>query len=155
MVCVTVNQLGGGGARMGGSSRPLWQKPDFSPCFPLFFHGLNYRRASRSKYGEAEENRGENRRNTTVSVPVPTDTLLQLIEKLRRRGGSQDAATPTATMLDGATAVAPPALASTSTLPTPQAPSPLGQPPRNTDREPGWDLPERRKFRYRLEDVAC
>ena len=28
--------------------------------------------------------------NTTVTVQVPTDTLLQLIEKLRRRGGSQD-----------------------------------------------------------------
>ncbi|MBP1205012.1 hypothetical protein JOD97_003054 [Duganella sp. 1411] len=28
--------------------------------------------------------------NTTVTVQLPTDTLLQLIEKLRRRGGSQD-----------------------------------------------------------------
>jgi hypothetical protein len=28
--------------------------------------------------------------NTTVTVQVPTDTLLQLIAKLRRRGGSQD-----------------------------------------------------------------
>jgi len=27
-------------------------------------------------------------------------------------------------------------------------------PPRDTNSEPGWDLPERRKFRYRLEDVA-
>ena len=27
-------------------------------------------------------------------------------------------------------------------------------PPRNTDSGPRWDLPERRKFRYRLEDVA-
>jgi hypothetical protein len=27
-------------------------------------------------------------------------------------------------------------------------------PPRNTDTGPRWDLPERRKFRYRLEDVA-
>ena len=52
-------------------------------------------------------------------------------------------------------AVAPPVLASTSTLPTPRAPSPLVRPPRNTDSEPGRDLPERRKFRYRLEDVAC
>ncbi|MBV6323012.1 hypothetical protein KVP70_18945 [Duganella sp. HSC-15S17] len=31
---------------------------------------------------------------------------------------------------------------------------PVAAVPRNTDREPGWDLPERRKFRYRLEDVA-
>ena len=28
--------------------------------------------------------------NTTMTVQVPTDTLLQLIEKLRRRGGTQD-----------------------------------------------------------------
>ncbi len=28
--------------------------------------------------------------NTTMTVQVPTDTLLKLIEKLRRRGGSQD-----------------------------------------------------------------
>jgi hypothetical protein len=32
--------------------------------------------------------------------------------------------------------------------------SPSPAPIRNIDREPGWDLPERRKFRYRLEDVA-
>jgi hypothetical protein len=48
----------------------------------------------------------------------------------------------------------PPAAASAATLPAQQAPSPTGAPPRNTDREPGWDLPERRQFRYRLEDVA-
>ena len=208
--------------------------------------------------------------NTTVTVQVPTDTLLQLIDKLRRRGGSQDiseaitnaieywledpvrfapgadtedmhgyqwkslflpagtvlkswsygennyarvegdqiihngravspnqfaqsfarstrnawqdlfirrpgdktfkiacrlrdeliaaakpvAATPAGTIPTGSTAVAPPAVGSTAILPAPQAPSPAGQSPRNTDREPGWDLPERRKFRYRLEDVA-
>jgi hypothetical protein len=34
------------------------------------------------------------------------------------------------------------------------SPSPSPAPIRNIDREPGWDLPERRKFRYRLEDVA-
>ena len=208
--------------------------------------------------------------NTTVTVQLPTDTLLQLIEKLRRRGGSQDiseamtkalecwlgdparfapgadpedmhgyqwkslflpegtvlkswsygennyarvegdqiihngravspnqfaqsfarstrnawqdlfirrpgdktfklacrlrdeliaaakpvAATPAGTILTGATAVPPLAVGSTATLPVPQAPSQASPPPRNTDREPGWDLPERRKFRYRLEDVA-
>jgi hypothetical protein len=207
--------------------------------------------------------------NTTVTVQVPTDTLLQLIKKLRRRGGSQDvseaittaiecwlqdpvrfapgadpedihgyqwkslflpegtvlkswsygennyarvvgdqiihngravspnqfaqsfarstrnawqdlfirrpgdktfkiacrlrdeliaaskpaSATPAGTIPPVPTA-APPSVASTTTLPAPQAPSPTGAPPRNTDREPGWDLPERRQFRYRLEDVA-
>jgi hypothetical protein len=38
--------------------------------------------------------------------------------------------------------------------PEPQPSSSSCAPPRNTDREPGWNLPERRKFRYRLEDVA-
>jgi hypothetical protein len=27
-------------------------------------------------------------------------------------------------------------------------------PPRDTTPNPGWNLPERRKYRYRLEDVA-
>jgi hypothetical protein len=51
--------------------------------------------------------------------------------------------------------IAPAAIAPAAT-PTPApAPAPAPTPtPRNTDREPGWDLPERRKFRYRLEDVA-
>lgn len=51
--------------------------------------------------------------------------------------------------------------AAPATLPTPiqmpatePAPAPAPAPARNSDREPGWDLPERRKFRYRLEDVA-
>jgi hypothetical protein len=33
-------------------------------------------------------------------------------------------------------------------------PKPPPAAPRNTDPEPGWNLPGRRKFRYRLEDVA-
>jgi hypothetical protein len=72
--------------------------------------------------------------NTTMSVQLPTDTLLKLIEKLRRRGGSQD--------LSASASSAPP------------VPPPANSPLRNADHEPGWDLPERRKFRYRLEDVA-
>jgi len=197
--------------------------------------------------------------NTTVTVQVPTDTLLQLIEKLRRRGGSQDISEAITTAIEcwledparfapgadpedlhgyqwkslflpegtvlkswsygennyarvvgdqiihngravspnqfaqsfarstrnawqdlfirrpgdktfkiacrlrdeliaaskpASATPAPPAVASTTTLPAPQAPSPICAPPRNTDREPGWDLPERRQFRYRLEDVA-
>jgi hypothetical protein len=45
-----------------------------------------------------------------------------------------------------------PARATTSLPSLALSPSPA--PIRNIDREPGWDLPERRKFRYRLEDVA-
>ncbi|GJI91968.1 hypothetical protein [Duganella hordei] len=54
------------------------------------------------------------------------------------------------------------AAAAASVLPPPlpvpvqvkPAPEPSPAPARNTDHEPGWNLPERRKFRYRLEDVA-
>jgi len=63
-------------------------------------------------------------------------------------------ATPAGTIPPVPTAVPPPAVASTATSPAPQAPRPVGATPRDTDREPGWDLPERRRFRYRLEDVA-
>ncbi|MYM96409.1 hypothetical protein GTP90_21320 [Rugamonas sp. FT81W] len=202
--------------------------------------------------------------NTTMSVQLPTDTLLKLIEKLRRRGGSQDMSEamaqaiecwlsdparfepgadlsgihgyqwkslflPEGTVLKSWSygennyarvegdqiihnghAVSPnqfaqsfarstrnawqdlsirrpgdktfkmasrlrneliaaskipaatntPVLAAAQSLPATPAPSaapalqPPSAPPRNADREPGWDLPERRRFRYRLEDVA-
>ncbi|MQA42652.1 hypothetical protein [Rugamonas aquatica] len=46
-----------------------------------------------------------------------------------------------------------PAVASTA-LPASVLPPPTVAPLCNKDCEPGWDLPERRKFRYRLEDVA-
>lgn len=37
----------------------------------------------------------------------------------------------------------------------PPAPQPEQQmPPRDSTPEPGWNLPERRKYRYRIEDVA-
>jgi hypothetical protein len=36
----------------------------------------------------------------------------------------------------------------------PPAPAPAPAPRCKTDFDPGWDLPERRKFRCRLEDVA-
>ncbi|OEZ56564.1 hypothetical protein [Duganella sp. HH105] len=39
-------------------------------------------------------------------------------------------------------------------VPAPQALQSASAPLRNTDCEPVWDLPERRKFRYRLEDAA-
>ncbi|MBP1203558.1 hypothetical protein JOD97_001572 [Duganella sp. 1411] len=87
----------------------------------------------------------------------PGDKTFKLACRLRDEliaAAKPDAAMPTATIPTGSTAVPPLAVGSTATLPAPQAPSPVGQPPRNTDREPGWDLPERRKFRYRLEDVA-
>lgn len=35
-----------------------------------------------------------------------------------------------------------------------QAPAPPQPPPRNPAPGQGWDLPERRHFRFRMEDVA-
>ena len=48
----------------------------------------------------------------------------------------------------------PPLSVTAASAPALSAPQPATTPPRNIDRGPGWDLPERRKFRYRLEDVA-
>ena len=119
--------------------------------------------------------------NTTMTVQLPTDTLLKLIEKLRRRGGSQDLSEAMTKAIEfwledpakfvpgtdpeglhgyqwktlflpEGTAPAPIAAAPMpAALPAPPS---TATPPRNTDSAPGWELPERRKFRYRLEDVA-
>ena len=89
---------------------------------------------------------------TTVTVQLSTHTLLSLIAKLRRRGGSADLSEAIADVVDFWLAdparFEPGADASGVHGVVPS------KKPRNTDREPGWDLPERRKFRYRLEDVA-
>lgn len=39
-------------------------------------------------------------------------------------------------------------------MPAPVVHLPAAPPPRNVPPGPGWNLPERRKFRYRIEDVA-
>jgi hypothetical protein len=149
---------------------------------------------------------------TTLTVQLSTHTLLSLVGKLRRRGGSADLSEAIADAVDfwladparfepGADQfaqsfaratrnawtdlyvrrpcdknftlagrlrqqLADEAKACRQTPPqTPPAPPEVDAAPppatiasskelRNTDREPGWDLPERRKFRYRLEDVA-
>ncbi|MQA21806.1 hypothetical protein GEV01_20045 [Rugamonas sp. FT103W] len=155
-------------------------------------------------------------------VQLPTDTLLKLIEKPHRRGGSQDISEamtkaiecwledparfapgadpeglhgyqwktlflPEGTILKSwshgennyarvegdktfkiacrlrdelaaaskAPAASTPAPVATAPMPAAlPAPPSAATPPRNTDSAPGWELPERRKFRYRLEDVA-
>ncbi|MQA42835.1 hypothetical protein [Rugamonas aquatica] len=61
---------------------------------------------------------------------------------------------PAATAMPVPAAVPPLPAAAAPVLPAPPAPQRAGAPLCNTDFEPGWDLPERRKFRYRLEDVA-
>ncbi|NVD73229.1 hypothetical protein D0T25_06500 [Duganella sp. BJB488] len=67
---------------------------------------------------------------------------------------STPAATQGAPIMPIPAAAPPLPVAPVPALPAPQAAPPANTPPRNADREPGWDLPERRKFRYRLEDVA-
>ncbi|NVD72228.1 hypothetical protein HUX88_16960 [Duganella sp. BJB1802] len=63
-------------------------------------------------------------------------------------------ATPATTTTLVPAAASPLSTASAPASPAPQATPPASTPPRDTNSEPGWDLPERRKFRYRLEDVA-
>jgi hypothetical protein len=86
-----------------------------------------------------------------LSVRRPGDKRFTMADLLRKELAKQAGVvlgTPPAVIpvVPTAPAAAPP---------VPEAASePSPAPARNTDREPGWDLPERRKFRYRLEDVA-
>lgn len=84
-----------------------------------------------------------------LSVRRPGDQHFKMANLLRKELAKQEKEDAQKPM--PATELAPaPAPAS---VPAPISTSPAA-PARNTDREPGWDLPERRKFRYRLEDVA-
>jgi len=71
-----------------------------------------------------------------LSVRRPGDKQFKMASVLRRELAKQ---------AQEATKPPPPAAA---------PPTPVPAPVTNADREPGWDLPERRKFRYRMEDVA-
>ena len=99
-----------------------------------------------------------------LSVRRPGDKHFKMADLLRKELGRQEKH-PARTPAMMPPAAAPQATATATTTPTPAAMTAATQPPapgpgtspppsRNTDREPGWDLPERRKFRYRLEDVA-
>jgi hypothetical protein len=70
-----------------------------------------------------------------VSLQVDTDTLLRLISQLKLRGGTQDLSEAITSASNSRRATASPR-------------------PRDTTPGEGWTLPERRKFRYRLEDIA-
>ena len=87
----------------------------------------------------------------------PGDKTFKTANRLRDEliaASKVPAATPAATAMPVPTAASPLPAVSAPALIAPQAPPQASAPPRNTDRKPGWDLPERRKFRYRLEDVA-
>ncbi|WP_229213369.1 MULTISPECIES: hypothetical protein [unclassified Duganella] len=94
-------------------------------------------------------------------VRRPGDKTFKSARRLRDEliaAAKAPAATPAATAMSVPALVPVPAavppLPAAPASPAPQAAPAATAPPRNTDREPGWDLPERRKFRYRLEDVA-
>jgi hypothetical protein len=73
-----------------------------------------------------------------LSVRRPGDKRYTMADVLRREQAKQERTT------------------ANTPIPTAPAAMPVATPaPRcKTDFDPGWDLPERRKFRCRLEDVA-
>ncbi|MYM98365.1 hypothetical protein [Duganella vulcania] len=92
-----------------------------------------------------------------LSIRRPGDKTYKSAYRLRDElaaASKAPAATPAPTIMPAPVAVSPLAAASTPASPAPQATPPASTPPRDTNSEPGWDLPERRKFRYRLEDVG-
>jgi len=107
---------------------------------------------------------------STVSLQVDTDVLLQLIAQLRRLGGTQDISEAVTAAIahwlaerakdpagaDPASLILA-ALLSHAAVPAAPAKTAVEPPPapgRDITPGPGWNLPERRQFRYRLEDVA-
>ena len=100
-----------------------------------------------------------------LSVRRPGDRQFKMASVLRKeiaaleRKSSQDCGTPSGEQV-------PPVATQVAAMPDPidvktaAAASPLraSPPPREpvqkSDFDPGWDLPERRKFRYRIEDIA-
>lgn len=85
-----------------------------------------------------------------LSVRRPGDKRFTMADVLRREQAKQErtkASTPNPVMPAIAPATPIAATPVVEATPTPARGC-------KTDFEPGWNLPERRKFRYRLEDVA-
>jgi hypothetical protein len=102
---------------------------------------------------------------TDLYIRRPADKQFMLASRLRRELAEQarqpkpvpeavpSAASAVASPLPDATTLAlAAALQTLNRSPAAQVAPPA--PPRDTTPGPGWNLPERRKFRYRLEDVA-
>lgn len=99
---------------------------------------------------------------TDLYIRRPADRQFMLASRLRRElaeqarqpkpvpQGMPSAAPPVASPLPDATTLALAAALQTLNCPPPAQ----AAPPRDGTPGPGWHLPERRKFRYRLEDVA-
>lgn len=86
-----------------------------------------------------------------LSVRRPGDKRFTMADVLRREQMKHERAD--ARMPMPATPVATPPMVAAPPPPTP-VPAPVATSRCKTDFDPGWDLPERRKFRCRLEDVA-
>lgn len=91
-----------------------------------------------------------------LSVRRPGDKRFTMANVLRRELAKQEGAT--ADKPNPAMPAAPPAAPVAPPPPPAAAPAPAPEPMParggKADWDPGWDLPERRKFRYRQEDVA-
>jgi hypothetical protein len=88
---------------------------------------------------------------TDLYVRRPGDKRFQLASRLRKELAGQARQTAaTAAPPDQVTSFVLALLA--AKMPAPVLPA--APPPRNVPPGPGWNLPERRKFRYRIEDVA-
>ncbi|NGZ86970.1 hypothetical protein GW587_22240 [Duganella sp. SAP-35] len=86
-----------------------------------------------------------------LSVRRPGDKRYTMADVLRREQAKQERTTAN-TPIPTAPAAMP--VATPAAAEAPPAPAPTPAPRCKTDFDPGWDLPERRKFRCRLEDVA-
>ena len=96
---------------------------------------------------------------TDLFIRRPGDKTFKIARRLRDEMAAASkmqaaAPAPVSEAMPSPTATIPLPASAPAALPALALPPSVAAPPRNIDREPGWDLPERRKFRYRLEDVA-
>ncbi|HEX7986990.1 MAG TPA: hypothetical protein VF616_26010 [Duganella sp.] len=96
-----------------------------------------------------------------LSVRRPGDKHFKMASALRKELAAELASIPTTPAVSAMPAVAPAAAMPIPIDVTAVAPNPpVAAPPapreavHKSDFDPGWDLPERRKFRYRMEDIA-
>jgi len=91
---------------------------------------------------------------TDIFIRRPGDQQFKLACHLRRASKEQDKAPAQAAPAPQTDAVGQILAALLQHGAVPVAPVKPPERPRDVTPEPGWNLPERRQFRYRLEDVA-
>ncbi|MBA5606508.1 hypothetical protein H3H36_14210 [Duganella sp. FT3S] len=89
---------------------------------------------------------------TDLSIRRPGDERFYLASSLRREQARQAKLAAPAAPPDDMTKFVLALLA--AKIPAPVVQLPPAPAPRNVPPGPGWNLPERRKFRFRIEDVA-